>query len=274
MWSKLYHFEKSCAGNNYSKYFPLKSYDLQETKQHHFVPVSADSMESTLLAESLRQQRPDVKIFEALKISLRNEIVSWVSMKLLTSVNLDDDTVLAFSTVRREQNGSSAVIMSCLSTEKLTSNVPPLFLGLLSAEVNCGVFVTVRGLQLYATGDSDGSITLFSCTKQKVILAELNNSDNRSRPVLQIIHSPYKKETSRVCFWVAYPGIIEQITCKIIDDSVSQFVRTISLAYDEVEFGRFNYFKVFSLHRNLFSSVLHYLHDPYIILDGTTTSNS
>ena len=248
MRSKLYLFEKSCRESNYPNHFPLKSHGLQETKQHHFVPVSADRMESTLLAESLRQQRPDEKIFDALKISLRNEIVSWVSMKLLTSVNLDDDTVLAFSTVRREQNGSSAVIMSCLSTENLTSSVSPLFLGLLSAEVNCGVFATVRGLQLYATGDSDGSITLFSCTKQKLILAELNNSDSRSRPVLQIIHSPYKKETSRVCFWVAYPGIIEQITCKIVDDSVSQFVQTISLTYDEVEFGRFNYFEVPTLY--------------------------
>ena len=203
-------------------------------------------MESTLQAESSKQQKHDQKILEALKISLRKDIVSWVSLKLLSSVNLDNDTVLAFSTVRRDQNGSTAVIMSCLSSESMTSDVPPLFLGLSSAEVNCGVFATARGLQLYAIGDSDGSITLYSCTQQKVVLAELNNTDNRSRPVLKIIHSPYQKETysSRVCFWVAYPGLIEQITCTVVDDSVSQFVRTISLTYDEAEFGRFNHFEV------------------------------
>ena len=96
-------------------------------------------MESTLLAESSKQQKHDQKILEALKISLRKDIVSWVSLKLLSSVNLDNDTVLAFSTVRRDQNGSTAVIMSCLSSESMTSDVPPLFLGLSSAEVNCGV---------------------------------------------------------------------------------------------------------------------------------------
>lgn len=200
-------------------------------------------MESALLSESLRCIAPDTAILEAVKINLRSEVASWISIELLSSVKIDDGTTLAFTVMKKDLNGSLLVLMTVLSA---AASPPSLFLGLLSASVLCGEFVTAHDQQLFAIGDADGSVTLFSCTQQRTKLAELDCNDFQRRPALKIIYQPCLSEVNVVSFWVAYPDSIEQISCNIVDGSVSKFVRTVSLKYSENEFGTFDRFQVLS----------------------------
>lgn len=199
-------------------------------------------MESALLSESLRRIAPDVAILEAVKTNLRSEVASWISIELLSSVKVDDGTTLAFTGMKKDLNGSLLVLMTVISA---AASPPSLFLGLLSTSVLCGEFVSAHDRQLFATGDADGSVTLFSCTQQRTKLAELDCSDFQRRPALKIIYQKCPSEANVVSFWVAYPDSIEQISCNIVDGSVSKFVRTVSLKYNENEFGIFDRFQVF-----------------------------
>jgi hypothetical protein len=204
--------------------------------------LHAGKMESALLSKSLRSIAPDATILDAVKMNLRSEVASWISIELLSSVKFDDGTTLAFTVMKKDLNGSLLVLMTVISA---AASPPSLFLGLLSANVLCGEFISAHDRQLFATGDADGSVMLFSCTQQRTKLAELDCSDFQRRPALKIIYQPCPSEANVVSFWVAYPDSIEQISCNIVDGSVSKFVGTISLKYSENEFGTFDRFQVF-----------------------------
>jgi hypothetical protein len=199
-------------------------------------------MEFALLSKSLRSIAPDAPILEAVKMNLRSEVASWISIELLSSIKIDDGTTLAFTVMKKDLNGSLLVLMTVISA---SASPPSLFLGLLSANVLCGEFISAHDQQLFATGDVDGSVTLFSCTQQRTKLAESDCSDFQRRPALKIIYQPCPSEANVVSLWVAYPDSIEQISCNIVEGSVSKFVRTVSLKYSENEFGTFDRFQVF-----------------------------
>ena len=146
--------------------------------------------------------------------------------------------------MKKDLNGSLLVLMTVLSP---AASPPSFFLGLLSSSVLCGEFVSEHDQQLFVTGDADGSVTLFSCTQQRTKLAELDCSDIPRRPALKITYQPCHSEANVISFWVAYPDSIDQISCNIVDGSVSKFVRTMSLRYSENDFGTFDRFQVFTL---------------------------
>lgn len=198
-------------------------------------------MESTSLEWCLRNQSSDLAVFESVKVQLERELSKWMNIRLLTSIIDDNRTTRAFSMIQKELHGSSAVLMSILSP---INTKPTMFLGLLSADVLCGAFASVNGLDLYATGDSDGLVTLFSCMSERTKLAEMDCGDSRNRPVLKIIHLPNATSPQTVSFWVVYADSVDQITCAVVADSVTPFFRTMSLKFSQNALGTFKGFEV------------------------------
>ena len=199
------------------------------------------NMDSTSLDGCLRNQSVDLAVFENVKVQLERELSNWINIRLLTSIVVDNRTTLAFSMIQKELHGSSAVLMSILSP---INAKPTMFLGLLSADVLCGAFASVNGLDLYATGDSDGSVTLFSCMSERTKLAEIDCGDSRNRPILKIIHLPNATSVRMASFWVVYADSIDQITCNVVADSVTPLIRTMSLKFSQNALGTFKGFEV------------------------------
>ena len=199
-------------------------------------------MKHTSLLESYSQSQ-DNSLADKIKRSLSSEISSRSSVKLQARVDLLDVSFAVVS-IRQETSVSSDVLLSKFSNKSEFIDQPPLFLGLISSDVTCGAFATVNGSRVCAIGDADGSVTLLSCNKQDTVLAKLDCIGSASRPALKIIQHVYPTDSNVVCLWVAYPDSIEQIACNITEGRVAQFIRTLTLKYNEREFGTFNCFEV------------------------------
>ena len=200
-------------------------------------------MDRAPLVDSLSRLNADQLILDRVRDDLNNLIKLKSNIKVLAHIDVRDGPCIAVSAVK-EADGSSALFMSTLSDQSGAFGQPPLLIGLLAADITCGTFVTVGAQRLFAVGDVNSSVTLFSCQETTTILAKIDYSVSGCKKVLGLIHDRSSIDSKAVSLWVAYADTIEHITCNLIEGRVSQFFCTLVLHYNRNLFGSFDYFEV------------------------------
>jgi hypothetical protein len=198
-------------------------------------------MVSVSYAGSSQSQVSDPVLLDRIGKALQNETNYGTKVALLNSLTLENGTAFVFSSVRKETNGVSAILMTTLSTYIQDYQLPALFLGSSNVDFACGTVVFMNNQPFYAVAFTDGLVKVFSCEIENSIIAEYSIGD---RTVLGIVHQPCLSNSKLLCFFLAYPDSIVQIVCNIFEGNVNQLVPAITLKYDSQEFGTFQCFEV------------------------------